>query len=84
MGIVLIWNFLPTSALKAHQPASLAGQFPIKGRQGDGKGLQGAHGESVIHGEDVLCHTAELHHDVILCKRCQQEGGQEKKRSGIF
>ena len=65
----------------ARQHGSLTGQFAIKGRETDGKGLQGTHGETVIHGEDILCHTAKLHHYVIICKRHQRvsegvEGGK--------
>ncbi len=67
-----------SEALEAHQHGSLTGQFAIKGRQGDGKGLQGTHGETVIHGEDVLRYTAELHYYVIVWKKTPAGGKKER------
>lgn len=52
--------------LKVHPPMrSLAGQFAVEARQADGEGLQSAHGVVVVQSEDVFCHSAELHDDVI-------------------
>lgn len=63
---------------QAHQHGSLTGQFAIKGWESDGKGLQCTQREAVIHGEDVLCYAAKLHHNVILWKKHQGGGGGEK------
>lgn len=59
---------LVSSLVRASVSGSLTGQFAIEGGEGDGEGLQGAQREAVVHGEDVLCHTAKLHHDVVVCK----------------
>lgn len=42
-----------------------AGQLAVEAGQGNGKGLQRTQRVVVIHGEHILCHTAELHHDVV-------------------
>uniref|UniRef100_A0A3Q3AHS7 Uncharacterized protein n=1 Tax=Kryptolebias marmoratus TaxID=37003 RepID=A0A3Q3AHS7_KRYMA len=76
-GCVAYYGYQGSSrALGARPAGSLAGQFAIEGRERDGKGLQGAQGEAVVHGEDVLRHAAELHHYVIVCG---WEGGGSKK-----
>ena len=46
-------------------PLSLAGQFAVEAGERHPKGLEGAHGVAVVHGEDVLGHAAELHDDVV-------------------
>lgn len=46
----------------------LAGQLAVEAGESDSKSLQGAHGVVIVHGEDVFCHTAELHHNVVRCR----------------
>lgn len=60
---------------------SLTGQFAIKGRQRDGEGLKGAHGEAVVHGEDVLRDTSKLHHDVLVWKTKEHGSRQQRERA---
>lgn len=56
-----------TEHLKARL-GSLAGQLAVKAGQRDGEGLQGTHRVVKVHGEDVFCHTTELHHNVVGCR----------------
>lgn len=44
------------------------GQFPIKTRQSNGKGLHGAHWVVIVQCEDVFSHSSKLHHYVIVWK----------------
>jgi len=60
-----------------HRPAApaaparvlLAGQLPVEAGEGDGEGLHGAERVVVVHGEGVVRHAPELHHDVVGCRR---------------
>lgn len=47
----------------------LAGQLPVEAGEGDGEGLHGTERVVVVHGESVVCHAPELHHDVVGCRR---------------
>lgn len=47
---------------------SLARQLAVKAGQADGKGLKSTHGIVIVQGEDVFCHSAKLHDDVISWK----------------
>lgn len=47
----------------------LAGDFAIKAGESDGEGLDGTQRISVVQSKSIICHSAKLHHNVILWNR---------------
>ena len=48
---------------------SFTSQLPIKTAQGNSKCLNSAHWVAVIHRENIFCHSAKLHNDIINYKK---------------
>lgn len=57
---------------------SLAGQLAVEAGQANGEGLKGTHGVVVVEGEEVLCHSAKLHDDVVRWR------GKGERHSSTF
>ena len=63
---------------------SFTSQLPIKTTQGNSKCLNSAHWVAVIHRENIFCHSAKLHNDIINYKKIKCKNTNDQIQWEVF
>ena len=63
---------------------SFTSQLPVKTAQGNSKCLNSAHWVAVIHRENIFCHSAKLHNNIINYKKIKCKNTTDQIQWEVF